>query len=332
MQQREDQPALDILLLGFSSIVARRVLPALQSLPGVGKIHVASRRPFKPETIRQEQRGQIFSDYAQALKQLTPGVAYISLPNSLHSGWVRQTLDAGFHVIVDKPAVTALHEGEDLLQLASVRGLCLAESTVWSFHPQFQSALRLLTELGQRVTLLNAGFSFPPLPRENFRNDPQLGGGCILDLGPYAASCGRLFFREPPLEILARITSRHPESALETAFSLLATYPDGGALTGHFGFDTEYRNSISVLGPALAMEFERAFTTPPDSAVRLPWRSQNQGQVLACPPGDSFALFLEAVFEAIRRRDWSQFSSALQQDARFIERLKRATSVSAEGG
>jgi len=207
--------------------------------------------------------------------------------------------------------------------------LCLAEATVWSFHPQFQAALQLLTEQGQRVTRVNARFSFPPLAKENFRNQPELGGGCVLDLGPYAASCGRLFFPDPPLEILARITSRQPESGLETAFSLLATYPDGGALTGHFGSDTEYRNSISVLGPALALDFERAFTTPPDSAVQLAWRSRNQSQVLACPPGDSFALFLEAVVDSIRRREWSPFSIALLRDARFIEQLKRATSAGA---
>lgn len=314
----------DVLVLGFSSIVARRVLPALAGLRCVGKIHIASRSALGRNVAFDENRVRLWADYQEALAQTRPTLTYISLPNSLHAHWVRQALEAGSHVVVDKPACTSLSDAEALAALAARHSLCLAEATVWNYHPQFTTFAQRRLEGDQPVTRVHATFSFPPLPRENFRNDARLGGGCLFNLGPYAAACGRYFFGEPPREVLARVTARQAEDGLETAFSLLATYPRGGALTGHFGFDTEYRNTLSVLGPAFSVEFNRAFTLPADAAVDFSWRSRNQSSQVACAAGDSFALFLESVMDSIVRRNFGGFASALLQDAQFIHHLRKS--------
>ena len=112
------------------------------------------------------------------------------------------------------------------------------------------------------------------------------------------------------------------DTDLETSFSVLATYPGGRAMVGHFGFNTEYRNTISLVGPRIAMDVERAFTTPPNLAPIVRCWKTNQADCLSCPAGDSFASFLEAVLVAIQNQSWQHLTDAMIQDARFLHQLR----------
>lgn len=323
---------MDVLVVGVSSIVIRRVIPALARLDDVSRIHLASRRAVDSSILPPQKRGQVFESYESGLAKLAGGLAYISLPNSLHAIWACRALGAGFHVVVDKPAGTTVQEVEEMIALASHQGLCLAESTVWTFHPQFRCVRDLLSAHGEHITRATATFSFPPLPSDNFRNDPKLGGGCLLDLGPYAASCGRYFFGSPPDEVVGRFLTRDAQTGLETAFSVLATYPGGQCFVGHFGFNTEYRNSLHLLGPGVSVDFDRAFTTPPDCTPQISCRRKSRSEPIASPAGDSFELFCEHVLSGIREKNWQPMAEAMLQDAQFIEQLRTSAETSAESG
>jgi predicted dehydrogenase len=322
---------MNVLVIGLGSIVKRRVIPALLSQSWVTRIDLASRSQADAGIVPEGRRGDFFSSYEQALGSTSPGLVYVSLPNSMHAQWATRALQTGSHVIVDKPAGLNLAQTEDMVAVANEKGRCLAESTVWSYHPRYQSAQSILAELRLRITRVSALFSFPPLPPNNFRNDPSLGGGAFLDVGPYAASCSRLFFADAPQDLQARVLTRDPATGLETAFSLLATYGDGRSLTGHFGFNTEYRNSISAFGPDVAFDFDRAFTLPADAASEFVWRGHNQAHSRSCPAGDSFALFLSAVFEAIQRKAWGHFTQGMLQDARFVDEMRASAGVVSGG-
>src|SRR5262245_41448000 len=109
---------MDVLIIGGSRIVRKRVLPALATLAAVGTVHVASRRGIEGHEASVPKSGRVFRDYAEALATLPPGLAYVSLPNKMHAEWATKALGKGFHVVVDKPAFTSLAEAEDLLDLA----------------------------------------------------------------------------------------------------------------------------------------------------------------------------------------------------------------------
>ena len=318
---------MQILIIGVSSIVTRRVLPALVCLSEVEKIHLASLRPpAPPETIPGEKLGHVIQGYSEALSKIEPCVAYVSLPNSLHAEWVRRALRAGFHVIVDKPAFISLAETEELLELANKCSLCIAEATVWNHHPQIELIKNLFYETGLTVTHLSATFSFPPFEPTNFRWQPHLGGGSLLDLGPYAASCSRIFLEEPPIEIVCRINSRSERSGVDTSFCLLARYEDGRSMVGQFGFNTEYRNSVSLLGTGIFVEVDRVFTMPPDSCNQLKVRRANNVSIVAAPPGDSFQVFLRRVLSSIQKVSWSDLTETMLQDAQLLHRMRGCTS------
>ncbi len=303
-----------ILILGSSAIAKKRLLPALASLPEISGIDVASRSD--PDSA--------YSDYATALSQSDAELVYVSLVNSDHAVWVERALEAGRHVVVDKPAVLEFERAEKLVELSRSRGLCLAEATVYTRHPQIDAMRELFDHSGGAPTCIVANFSFPPLDAENFRYRKTLGGGALNDLGPYAVSSGRLFFDGRPQELACRVLATRGPDGVETAFSVMMTYPAGRSLLGQFGFTTAYRNRISCLGPDLCVDLDRIFTIPGTFENRLRVSRQSGVSEVEVPAADCFALFMHEVLEKIETRDLEGLRGELLDDAFVLDWMRRS--------
>lgn len=306
---------MDILVIGVSSIFCRRVLPALLSLECVDRIHLASSRTFVDVDIPESRRGKFFCGYDVALHDTPPCIAYISLPNHLHAEWTRKALLAGFHVIVDKPAFLDWPETQSILQLAKQNNLCLAESTVWPFHPQVQAIQLAFDQIASEPRSIQAVFSFPPLLKSNFRNDPKMGGGCFYDLGRYAVSPGRIFFRDDPISVTADVLCRSDADGIDTGFAISAIYPRGRSFQGYFGFNTEYRNSLAILGRGMSVTLEPAFTFTNTMISEVNIRTDSKIERLAFKPADSFAVFFQSVISSINEGTWMNWGDIMRRDA-----------------
>jgi len=315
---------MHILLIGYSTLVQKRVLPALQKIKLVDSIDIASRSSAPGLLAEAAYNGTVFNDYADAISKSKADLVYISLVNSSHAQWAEKALRRGCHVIVDKPSFTSFDDAQRLTELARAKGLCLAEATVYAWHPQIQMARDLFLQAATRPTRLTISFSFPPLPVDNFRYQKHLGGGALWDLGPYAVSPGRLFFEAEPEEVFCRVCTRNPATGVDTSFSMMATYPDGRSMVGHFDFNTEYRNCINILGPGMSIDIDRFFTIPPDMENELLVRSNNRATKVKTPRADCFAVFLQSVFDAIRGKRYSIFTQDLLSDATVLHRLRKA--------
>lgn len=309
---------MDILVIGISSIFCRRVLPALLTLECIEKIHLASSRNHVHVDIPESHRGKFYCGYDTALRETTPCIAYISLPNHLHAEWTRKALLAGFHVIVDKPAFLDWQETKSILQFARQNNLCLAESTVWPFHPQVQAVRSVFERYDSEPRSIQAVFSFPPLPQSNFRNDPNMGGGSFYDLGPYAVTPGRVFFHDEPLYVSTDILSRNEETGIDTGFVFSAIYPRGRSFQGYFSFDTEYKNSLSILGKGISVTLEPAFTFTNAMISEINIRAGSQSERLTFQPADSFAVFFQGVFNSINAGEWMSWLDVLGRDAHLM--------------
>jgi len=309
---------MDILIIGVSNIFLRKVLPALLSLNCVEKIHIASKRKKACLDIPKSRLGQFYSSYEEALQRHPACLAYISLPNNLHAEWVRKALLAGFHVVVDKPAFLRWDETQSLLALAQEKNLCLAESNVWGFHPQVTALVEAFDAAGIEPTAMQAVFTFPPLSENNFRNNLDMGGGSFLDLGRYAVSPGRIFFRDDPIHVSSTILSRN-QSAVDVAFILSAIYPRGRSFQGFFSFTTQYKNKLSLLGDGLSVELEPAFTFSDSNKNEVHGIWGSQPQKLFFTPGDSFAIFFKSVIYSIETKNWMGWWGLLERDAYVIK-------------
>lgn len=315
---------MKLLLIGYSKIAQRRVLPALAKA-GIADVDIASRSRAAMVTLPEGTSGWVFDDYETALTESKADLIYVSTVNSTHAEWAKRALQHGCHVIVDKPAATRLDDAHRLVELAQRQRRCLAESTVYGYHPQIAAVKQAFAEADSRPTRLMATLSFPPLPADNFRYKAGCDGGALWDLGPYAVTPGRIFFGEEPQEIACRVTGEGDE--VETSFSVLMTYSDGRSMVGHFGFNTGYRNRLDVLGPQVTVTIDRVFTAPANLANKVHVNQNNQSKIITVPPADQFALFLRAVVSAIETGQHEASADDLLSDAKALWRLREAARV-----
>lgn len=311
---------MKLLVLGYSNIFQRRVFPVLREC-GVERVDIAS-ESGRPVPSGEGLVGGVFGDYAQAIRSSGADAVYISTTNERHASLARQALSAGLHVIVDKPAALSRADSVELAELAGRQNRCLAEATVFGVHPQIRLAQDIFRKHGVRPMRISSTFSVPPLGADNFRYRKSLGGGAVADTGVYAVVPGRLFFGHAPTAVDARIASRAEE--VETGYSLLMDFGEGRTLVGHFGFDTEYRNWIEILGPGLCVRFDRAFTTTPDLENVLTVIHANTVSTETAPKGDSFQLFFGNVIRAIKAGDFRQYAQTMLEDAMSVDMLRQA--------
>ncbi len=306
---------MKLLLLGFSRIAQRRILPALARL-GLQGIEVASVLAESTENPHLPVEKRYFT-YQEALDNSRADLVYVSTINSLHAPLACASLRRGFHVIVDKPASLTVPEAADLTELAASKGKCVAEATVWAYHPQVGRALELFQGGATRIA---AAFSFPPPPETDIRYQAEWGGGADNDLGAYALTPGRHFFGQPAEAIEARILSE--SRGVTTSFALLSVYPQGRSLTGYFGFDTSYVNQLQVASPLVSISMEKVFSPPAALPLRLSVLEGNEVRGIDLPPADTFELFMRDVFEAIRVGEFERFRRDLLADSVEREALR----------
>jgi dTDP-3,4-didehydro-2,6-dideoxy-alpha-D-glucose 3-reductase len=310
-----------LLILGYSSIAERRVIPAAAKVEAIDEISIASKSRPRPQAW--PKAGRFFCDYEAALRESDADLVYLSLPNAMHEHWVMTALGAGKHVIVDKPAMMTLEGSQRAMHEARRCKRLLAEATVFAYHPHFVALNEFLGENGP-LTHVDAQFIIPPLPIANFRNHAELGGGCLLDMGPYAAGVMRTLGGGPPEHLAALAGGRHPETGVDMGFSAQARLANGAIFSGHFSFESEYQNRLLVVARSGSVIIERVFSPPAD--FRMEWRRRvrNVESVVTFDVADTFALFLEAVGLAVASGDHEGLHRDLLADAECRARIAQA--------
>jgi NDP-hexose-3-ketoreductase len=310
-----------LLILGFSSIAERRVITASARVDAITEVSIASKSRPRPQAW--PKAGQFFNAYETALRDSDADIVYISLPHALHEHWVMASLAAAKHVIVDKPAMMSREASARAVEEARRARRLLAEATVFGYHPLFVRLAAFLNDIGP-LTHVAAQFIIPPLPIGNFRNHAELGGGCLLDMGPYAAGTMRILGGGAAAEITALGGGRHPETGVDMGFSVQARLANGGIFSGHFSFEGEYQNRLLIVGPSGSVIMERVFSPPPDHRMEWRQRVRNQESIATFEPADTFALFLEAACGAAADGDHERLSRDLLDDAECRERIAEA--------
>jgi dTDP-3,4-didehydro-2,6-dideoxy-alpha-D-glucose 3-reductase len=301
-----------VLILGYSSIAERRVIPAAAKVEAIEQISIASKG--RPQPDRWPKPGHFFRDYDVALRESGADVVYLSLPNAMHEHWVMAALAAGKHVVVDKPALMTLEASERAVAEARRVKRLFAEATVFGYHPHFEALADFLGENGP-LTQAAAQFIIPPLPIANFRNHGDLGGGCLLDMGPYAAATMRILGGDTVTDVTALAGGRHPETGVDMGFSVQARLGNGGVFSGHYSFEGEYQNRLLIVGRSGSVIIERVFTPPADHQTEWRRRVRNVESVVTFEVADTFARFLEAVAAGIASGDHERFHRDLLSDA-----------------
>lgn len=193
--------------MGTARIARERVIPAMQSVSNCNIAAIASR---SLKTARRAAQlagiGRSHGSYEALLADPAVEAVYLPLPNHLHVEWCAKTLEAGKHVLCEKPIALDAASAQALIELRDREGLLIEEAFAIRNHPQW-AAMRALLASGEIGTLksVQATLAYSNLDANDIRNLPQTGGGALYDIGSYAIAACRLLFDSEPVRVVAMI-------------------------------------------------------------------------------------------------------------------------------
>jgi predicted dehydrogenase len=259
-------------ILGTASIATRKVIPGLRASARGAVVAVASRdRSRAIEYARANEIGAAFGSYQELLDCDAVDAVYIPLPNHLHVEWSLCALEAGKHVLCEKPIGMNAGEARALLAGAARHpSLKVAEAFMYRCHPRWEAA-RKLVEDGAVGTLrtVHTFFSYDNRDPANIRNIAETGGGAWLDIGCYGVSVARWLFAAEPASVQATV-DRDPVFGTDRLTSAVLRV-GGGTATVTCATQMTPHQSVSILGTNGRIELDMPFNPPSDvpTAIRL---------------------------------------------------------------
>jgi predicted dehydrogenase len=225
-------------VLGTARVVPYGLLAPAKETQGVEVSGIASRTPQKAEEFAARHGIQrAFGSYEALLESRDIDAVYIALPTALHHSWAGRAIEAGKHVLCEKPLAENAQLAEDLMLYAKQHGRVLFEG----MHVRFLDRLRRQRELvagGEfgRLLRIESCFRTPyaPMAKDDFRRHFELGGGAALDVGCYAVSCLRYVAGEEP-EILS-VSHRCMSPQIDRWMRATLRFPSGVEGAAEFGF------------------------------------------------------------------------------------------------
>jgi predicted dehydrogenase len=257
------------LRLGLLSTanINRMILAAARETDAVDVVAVASRDGARAQAYAAEQGiARAHAGYEVLLDDPDVDAVYVSLPNSLHVDWSVRALEAGKHVLCEKPFARTAAAAERAFDAAEREGRLLAEAFMYRHHPQTKAVAALVADgaIGELVAL-RAAFSFALEDSANVRLDPELEGGALMDIGCYCVSGMRLLAGEPRHVAAQQVTG---ETGVDLTFAAALRFANGAVGTFHCSM---------ALPRAQGLE---AFGTEGTLLVEAPWRVDWGGAVL----------------------------------------------------
>ncbi len=183
--------------------INKAVIPPLRSSERNILTAVASRSQDSADAYaKANQIERAFGSYEAMLADPEIDVIYNSLPNHLHAEWTIKAVQAGKHVLVEKPIALTLAEVDAMTAAAQKHGRVVAEAFMYRHHPQTLRVMEMAQsgKLG-KVKLVRGAFGFNFSREENYRLDPSRGGGALWDVGCYPLSYARAILGTEPLEV-----------------------------------------------------------------------------------------------------------------------------------
>jgi xylose dehydrogenase (NAD/NADP) len=281
--------------------INRKLLAGARVADGVEVVAVGSRDRERGEAFAAEYGiGRVHGSYEDLLADPDVEAVYIPLPNSLHVPWSVRALEAGKHVLCEKPLTPRAAEAEAAFDAADRAGRLLMEAFMWRYHPQTEELVRLAREIAPlRVVRAAFGFPLPPEDRTNVRWLAELEGGALMDVGCYCVSALRLLCGEP--EHL-RGEAVGADTGVDVRFAGVLRFAGGVLGTFDCGFDVPNRGSIEVVGEGGTL------------LAHDPWHGVSPRLTFARPDGPPEEVPVEAVNPY--RLELEDFSAAIRDGTR----------------
>jgi predicted dehydrogenase len=305
--------------------INRKVIPGAKESPKVELVGVASRDQARAdEYARTWEIERAYGSYEALLEDPEIEAVYISLPNTLHCEWSIRALDAGKHVLCEKPLSRRAADVEAAFDAADRNGRFLMEAFMYRHNPQTAKLVELVRggAIGE-LRLVRAVFSYSLYDAENIRLRPEVEGGALMDVGCYCVSGSRLLAGEPE-SVFGQ--PRIGETGTDWVFAGLMRFPGDVLAQFDCGTALPERDELEAIGSEGSLFLDDPWHC---RNPRIELRRGGEVERIELDPIDSYRLELENLSDAIRGEGTPLLG---RQDALAQARVIEALFGSADSG
>jgi D-xylose 1-dehydrogenase (NADP+, D-xylono-1,5-lactone-forming) len=276
--------------------INRKVIPGAHASPKVELVAVASRDQARAdEYAKTWEIERAYGSYEALLADPEIEAVYISLPNTMHCDWSVKALEAGKHVLCEKPLSRHANEVEAAFDAAARTGLSLSEAFMYRHNPQTTRAKELVDggAIGE-LRLVRSAFSYSLYDEGNIRLRTDVEGGALMDVGCYTVSGSRLFAGEPE--------KVHGEawfgpSGTDWVFGGTLRFPGDVLALFDCGTAMPERDELEAIGSEGSLFLDDPWHC---NVPVIELRRDGKVEPIELEPVDSYRLELENVSDAIR--------------------------------
>jgi predicted dehydrogenase len=300
-------------ILSTANIGIKRVMPAIIAGKCGKIVALASRDAERARRVAADFGIERSYDSYQALID-DPQIEaiYNPLPNHLHVEWTVKALEAGKHVLCEKPIALDAAQAQAIVSARNRSGKRVVEAFMVRFHPQWKRVREIVASgrIGAVQTIQSA-FLFRILDPRNVRNRADIGGGALYDVGCYPIVTARYVFGAEPRRAIALI-DRDPDLQVDRLTSGLLEFPGGGQLVFSSSLRLALYQKVTILGTEGRLEVPVPFTPMKDHACRLIIDSGqsldgSSAQFEDFPPVDQYALQCDTAAAVFRGESEQEF-------------------------
>jgi len=283
--------------------VNERLLPAIVEASNAQLVAIASRRPGAAKATLEKyapNAGGVscYDDMDSLLTDSNVEAVYCPMANEEHAEWALKAIQAGKHVLIEKPMTTRLADIDTIESAAKTKGVTVMEGFMYRFHPQHAKVKELVDSgLIGDVLSCRASFSFLMAPARMYRitRDMAHGGGAMWDIGPYAIHALRWCFGggdapAEPVNVVA-YGKLNEHGADVVASGVLDFGPDaqGRARLGHFdvSFERGRKAEYELIGDKGWIKCHNMWAYPGDDPV-ISWEAGGKSETIVLPKANHF--------------------------------------------
>ncbi len=287
-------------VLSTADIGTGQVIPAMQEGTYCEIAAIASRSPEKARAAAA-QLGipKAYGSYEELLADPEIDAIYNPLPNHLHVPWSIKALQAGKHVLCEKPIALTSAEAQTLVDVArQYPHLKVMEAFMYRFHPQWQRARQLVLEgdIGELLTI-QSFFSYNEVDPNNIRNRVDVGGGGMLDIGCYTVSLARFIFGAEPNRVFGTV-EYDPQLKIDCLASAILDFGRG---TSTFTCATQLvpYQRVNIFGTTGRVEIEIPFNAPANQPCKIWYQHGDETEEIQVEASNQYTLQGDAFSQAV---------------------------------
>jgi predicted dehydrogenase len=255
-------------VISTAAIATEKVIPGIQRSKRGEVVAIGSRDPERGRRVASKLGiARAYGSYEELLADPDVDAIYNPLPNDMHVSWTIAAVEAGKHVLCEKPIGMDAADAERLRAVAARRHVM--EAFMVRFHPQWLRARELIRSgaIGD-LRAVQVFFAYDNRDPANIRNRPEHGGGALLDIGCYGIVAGRFSFEAEPVRVVALI-DRDPAFATDRLSTVLADFGEGRQLAFTVSTQLAGHQRVTLGGTRGRIEIVIPFNAPQMGGTKI---------------------------------------------------------------